>query len=811
MSLPSTATKFKILLCLLSLPVLTVSWVTDFPGFSQSVMVAQSNDVLKAQATRLYQQGLQQAETGQLEAAISSWQQALVLVRKLKDTTNEARILNNLAGASAYLGRYTQAEQLARQALKLSQAIKDDYTQVRALIVLGNVYLGLGQYQRSLESQEQALSIADKLRDPENQIDALNGLGSLYNSLGLSPKALPYYQRTLDIAKRSNDREGLMIAMGNLGIVYQSLGNFPQALNWMQQALALAKQIKNPRGVATALSGLGSIYLDKKDYAPAIDWLQQAVKVSQQINDPFGAEIALGNLGTAYLAQQKYLQAIQISQQAIAQARQLQDRQSQADFLNTLGLAFSGAKQLTEAESSLHASIQIQESLRSGLSNLNKVALIDTQRNAYNNLQRVLVNQHKYERALEISERGRARAFIELLSQRLSNNQPVEQIPILTIAQIKQIAQTEQATLVEYSLIQDEYDRKLYIWVVSPTGNLTFRSVDLRSFPTSLSDLVAQTRHSIGARSRDVEVVVVPSEARRRQDQERQTQRLRQLYQLLIQPIADLLPADPKQRVVFIPQGVLFLVPFAALQSSNGQSLIEQHTILTAPSIQVLELTRKQRSAVNRQRSATLIVGDPTMPKIRTQVGEPLQQLSDLPGAKQEAEAIAQILQTKAITGSQARKSTVVQQMPASRLLHLATHGLLDDFTGLGVPGAIALAPDGTGQANDGLLTANEILDLKLQAELVVLSACDTGRGRITGDGVIGLSRSLITAGVPSIVVSLWKVPDDSTALLMTEFYKNLKTTPDKAQALRRAMLTTKAKYADPLHWAAFTLIGEAE
>ena len=121
------------------------------------------------------------------------------------------------------------------------------------------------------------------------------------------------------------------------------------------------------------------------------------------------------------------------------------------------------------------------------------------------------------------------------------------------------------------------------------------------------------------------------------------------------------------------------------------------------------------------------------------------------------------------------------------------------------------MAPSGNGELNDGLLTADEILDMKLNAELVVLSACDTGRGRITGDGVIGLSRSLITAGVPSIVVSLWKVPDDSTAFLMTEFYKNLQKFPDKSQALRQAMLTTKQNYPDPLNWAAFTLIGEAE
>jgi CHAT domain-containing protein len=147
-----------------------------------------------------------------------------------------------------------------------------------------------------------------------------------------------------------------------------------------------------------------------------------------------------------------------------------------------------------------------------------------------------------------------------------------------------------------------------------------------------------------------------------------------------------------------------------------------------------------------------------------------------------------------------------LQQLAQSRIVHLATHGLLDDFKGQGVPGAIALAPSGN---DSGLLTSSEILDLKLNAELVVLSACDTGRGRITGDGVIGLSRSLITAGVPSVIVSLWSVPDAPTASLMTEFYSQMQQNPDKAQSLRSAMLTTMKQHPNPRDWAGFTLIGE--
>lgn len=115
-------------------------------------------------------------------------------------------------------------------------------------------------------------------------------------------------------------------------------------------------------------------------------------------------------------------------------------------------------------------------------------------------------------------------------------------------------------------------------------------------------------------------------------------------------------------------------------------------------------------------------------------------------------------------------------------------------------------------EGGNGLLTAEEILDLKLNAELVVLSACDTGRGRITGDGVVGLSRSLIASGVSSVIVSLWAVPDAPTASLMTEFYNNIQQRKlDKAQALRQAMLTTMKQHPKPRNWAAFTLIGEAE
>ena len=186
--------------------------------------------------------------------------------------------------------------------------------------------------------------------------------------------------------------------------------------------------------------------------------------------------------------------------------------------------------------------------------------------------------------------------------------------------------------------------------------------------------------------------------------------------------------------------------------------------------------------------------------------------LRSLPGARKEAQAVSDFLNSPALVGEAATEATIKQQLPTADVIHLATHGLLEygdpQETGTrDLPGAIALAPGGN---EDGLLTSAEILQMDLQADLVVLSACDTGQGRITGDGVVGLSRSLIAAGTPSVIVSLWAIPDVPTADLMTEFYLQRQQGQNKAQSLRQAMLTTMKTHPEPANWAAFTLIGEA-
>jgi len=233
------------------------------------------------------------------------------------------------------------------------------------------------------------------------------------------------------------------------------------------------------------------------------------------------------------------------------------------------------------------------------------------------------------------------------------------------------------------------------------------------------------------------------------------------------------------------------------------------------PSLQTQQLLlQRSRDDVGQMKGRrAVIVGNPKMPLVAPDSGQPAKALAPLPGAETEARAIAPLLRTEALVGEAATETAVRSRLSDARIIHLATHGLLDEHQAL--QSAIALTPEaaarpGIDSPDDGLLTASEIMDLRLSAELVVLSACDTGRGRLTGDGVIGLARSFMGAGVPSIVVSLWAIPDAPTARLMTEFYRQLDQGQSKAQALRQAMLATQKTHPHPRNWAAFTLIGEA-
>ncbi len=703
------------------------------------------------------------------------------------------------------------------------------------------------------EAVEQASAMGDRTAETY----ALINLASAYGALGQYSRAIDQAQQSLQLAQDLGDRTAEAYSLINLGNAHQSMGQYAQAVEASEQSLQIVRSLGEANGPSTALRqseayaliNLGSAHWSLEQYANAIDYSEQSLQLTHELGDSEGEVCSLINLASAYGALGDYPQAIKYSEQSLQLTQVTGNHRGEALALNNLGYALYDSGQLSEAETYLRQSIEVFESLRPTLLDAEKLSLFETLTNPYSTLQSVLVAQGKAPEALAIAERGRARALTDRLAQR----QGTTAKPI-TVAEIQRVARDQEATLVEYAMVKDRPQGAipeqsasrsapadhLYIWVVSPAGSITFRSVDLSELTTSLGQLVsaANPRLAKGTSS--------PANS------------LGQLYQILIAPIQDLLPPNPDDQVVFLPHGSLFLAPFAALQAPDGSYLIEHHTLRIAPSIQVLQLTPRQQHPQSIK--TALIVGNPT---------------DDLPAAAKEAKTIARRFNTRPLLGRQATKAAVVKQMPQANLIHLAAHAApneLDETYG----GLIVFADPHQGFSN---LTTPEISDMQLQAELVVLSGCSTGVSNIiNSDGVVGLARSMMTAGVPSVLMSLWPVADAPTAELMQAFYRHWRPaapnrgnamvlfaalglfsvgfslvkpmrhlsgpvfghrhhqfaaiailtvvlmvvmglrlptqtpapTLDKAQALRQAMLTTLQTHPDPQDRAAFTLMGQA-
>ncbi|AFY38246.1 filamentous hemagglutinin family outer membrane protein [[Leptolyngbya] sp. PCC 7376] len=706
-----------------------------------------------------------------------------------------------------------------QEELRLARLTGNTTKELFALDQLGFFYYRNNHYQDALKAYQERLTLAENLENTIAEVQSLQGLTQTYSALGDYQTARVMNRRALALVSKivAEDPEVLIplkqSIASNFGFIAYAQEGYPIAVKRYQQSLELARQSGDRNAEIEVLSQLGLSYFQQTDYQAAKSIQEQALALAQTADSKLNQLRAYEGLAIAEYALENYDVAIQNFEQALALAEQLGDRHAQARNWSAIGDTQHQIQQNAIAITSLENAIQLWEELRQdlGAQDLFRVSLFETQESTYSTLQKVLIESGQFTKALEITERGRSRAFVELLEDSNSPQADEQDIEAPDIDQMRQIAADQQATLVSYAIAREVVEQRgqrdlvnseIWIWVVQPSGTVDFRRQDLQSLTAQgleLDDLVSASRcfgdRVCLLRSQTQQVsqgLVHADNAAVNFDPN-----LNQLHDLLIAPIQDLLPTAPEQEVVFVPHRSLFLVPFAALQDDTGRYLIEDHTIRTAPSIQVLDLTRQQRQTVSGQ--GITIVGNPTMPK----------ELEQLPGTEKEALAIAAMFDTDIITGDEATPTLVTQSIANSRFIHLATHGLLDGYGDNDVqkrPGAIALAPT---EVDDGFLTASEILELDLNSEMVVLSACDTGRGTITEDGVIGLSRSFMGAGVPSVVVSLWQVPDESTSDLMIEFYEQLRQNPNKAQALRQAMLVNLKKYGQPIDWAGFTLMGE--
>jgi CHAT domain-containing protein len=285
-----------------------------------------------------------------------------------------------------------------------------------------------------------------------------------------------------------------------------------------------------------------------------------------------------------------------------------------------------------------------------------------------------------------------------------------------------------------------------------------------------------------------------------------------ELFNLLIGPAKAQLQG--KNRLIIVPDDVLWETPFQALRPAGGKYLIQTAAISYAPSFTVLrEMSRAKR---NRPARATLLaMGNPQLGAETISRSKRVMMsgsLEPLPEAERMVKSLTQIYgptASRIYIGAGASEDVLKTEAGKHRVLHLATHGVLNDVSPMY---SHVVLSQGEGAQEDGLLEAWEMMNLDLHADLVVLSACETARGRLgAGEGVIGMTWALFVAGVPTSVVSQWKVESVSTTELMIEFHRGLKSGAGKSEAMRRAALKLIAdrRYEHPFYWAGFIVVGD--
>jgi len=792
---------------ILSLTSSCLTFLLISPALLAAPISDQTLPNLQYRADSMLKLGNRELQTGQLIAALTSLQESLTIYQEIGDRSGEAEVMVKLGETHFTLGDYQQAIDDYSQSLQLMEILGNESGIADILDRLSNAYLNLGQQKLAQSLKEQATILRREIGNPEREAAFLSNLGLDSQKNADYKQAIAFHSQQLDISQRINNPKLQVYSLDNLGKVQEKLGQFSSAIALYQQELDLAQKLGDSYLVNRALEQLGLTYYKQGDFQQAIAFYQQQLELAQKSDNTVNTAYLTKQLGLAYISSGKPELAIALYQDQVTKAKAIKDTFTQGIATNNLAFALFKAGKFNDAQSVLGANIKIWQSLRIKLDNPHNYT--EEQANTYSLLQQILIAQNQPEAALEIAEQGSTEVFLKLLGMRLATESIGTGLPIapaqivpLNIEQIKKIAQVEKATLVKYEIIPDDQHDRLYIWVIQPSGKVTFRQISPKSqntiFPiTTISEVIDSIPTALGIKGKP----------------ENENQPLLQLHQILIKPIADLLPNNPSERVVFIPENKLLIVPFSALVDVEGKYLIEKHTITTIPAISLLKFSREQGKHVGGHR--VIVVGNPTMPIIAKTLGEAPQPLLPLVNAEQEALEVASLFKTPALIGNQPTKAILIPLLPKARIIHLATYGLLDDVKRQGIAGSIALAKAGS---DSGLLSATEIIGLyaqpkgkRLRAGLVVLSAGETGKGTNTGIGVVGLSLALISAGVPSIIISDWSIPDAPTNSLMTEFYRLLKQNPDKAQALRTAILTIMKQYPHPRYWAGFNLIGQAK
>ncbi|WP_158508974.1 CHAT domain-containing tetratricopeptide repeat protein [Gemmatirosa kalamazoonensis] len=754
---------------------------------------------------------------GPADSALAYYRAALAYYRTAGNRRAEATTLGSIGlvyhGASAI----DSALAYFRSALLIQRAVADRGGEATTLYDIGSIYLGTGQRDSALSYFRSVLPLAHAVNNRALEGEALNSVGSAYWGMRQLDSALSYHREALRLSREVRDRGTEASALGNIGTVYHRIGQFDSALTYYQMALPLQRDVGDRDGEASALANIGVLYWRTGRPDAALGDFRDALALRRAMGDPQGEAAALSWIG------------------------KLLDHAGQSD----------AARALLDSASARFATVR----MRTG-SDASAVAYAEDQRGAVDLWVRSWLTHARaasdgaVAAALAAAERGRAQGLRDLLARASTSAGPAvpnsadilwerDTVPGADLAaeaakELAPLRHTRTAALY-YFLGHDSYSSQdtLTTWLLDAAGKLRLAGLAVVK-PDSLAALVTTLRTALGAdaartrmarggqleQERAASGTGAPDDAARsRGVEDESTPEGQARSRAATAALGALLLPDALTRavpagtdLVIVPHGVLALVPFAALPiAGDTLPLGARYALRYAPSLRVLDAAESR--GVSRARSA-LVVGDPAMPRVVSADGRRVP-LRDLPAARREGEVVAGRFGVAMLTGGAATETAVRQALPTAPVVHLATHGLAYGSEARVRDSYVALAPD---SANDGLLTIGELLDdvPSLAADLVVLSACQTGLGDLKqAEGTVGFQRALLAKGARSVLVSLWSVDDRATALLMDRFYAHWLGSDgmpamSKAEALRLAQSDVRLTpgFASPRYWAAFQLVG---
>ncbi|HEY0762994.1 MAG TPA: CHAT domain-containing tetratricopeptide repeat protein [Pyrinomonadaceae bacterium] len=774
-----------------------------------------------ARARSLHTLGQIELSNGNHAEALNKLHEALAVLERLNGTKSLynipiADVLITIAKVYGEVGEYFRALSYLSKADQVSRSSGDQNTRANIMSGQASVFLEQEDYAVARKYFNASLAIYRSQGNAREEARVLLNLAILQQRQGRDDDALKLFERTLERAKTAKLVD-VQIATGvGLGGVLTAKRDFPNALRVINENLELARRVDAKTREAELLWRAAQTYFGMHDYSESAASAEKALMLARSLQLPKLIYLASTTLGEAYAADNKVELAITTLTEAINQIEELRDQvmgrleSRQLFFENKVGPYHTMVKLLTQQGNNFDALLYAErakgrvllEGVRNNRRDLRNIPTDEEKGQAELLMNKYLAIKNRIKsqpgaeppddlqneliavrKELVVFQKGFTAAYPDLLL-RVGPARP------LTHANLSSLVPTNDLAYLEYVVTGD----KVGLFLLKRNGlspdyelkyvNLSVRADELRRKVNDFHSALAERQPDYTSSGRE-------------------------LYRLLIAPAASEL--QNIKTICVIPDEFLWTLPFQALTNTRGNYLIQEFSLFYAPSFTVLNEMALRRQQQNSKESL-IAFGNPVIGRN----GKLKQNLHPLPDAGTEVAAVARAVRThmkKVLVGREADEKTFKALAPQYATIHLATHGVLDNKDPLNSYLLLTRTDDQT--ENDGLLRAREIMDLDLDADLAVLSACETGNGRISpGEGVIGMSWAFLVAGARSVVVTHWRVNSAGTARLMEKFYHAMARQSElygrnKSQALREASLgLLKARrYRHPFYWAGFVLV----